>query len=345
MLRTLLKINYPIFLAPMAGVSTPRLAVEVSQAGGLGALGLGASPVDKAREQIRAVRQQMDLPYQVNFFCHQTMESDIGVEKQWVEYCCSHFQEEKLMDHFRDGFSCPYPSFLDNDLFLDLVIEEKVPVVSFHFGVPYPYQIKKLKQAGIILMATATSLVEARRIVEAGIDIVVAQGIEAGGHRGIFNPLVDAAMPTLDLVRLIKQEFSQPVVAAGGIMNADHVAEMFAAGADGVQLGTAFVQCSSSNASDAYRDALFAANGTQITSIISGRPARGLVNGWHTIDLPDRVACPPYPDAYYFAKELSRLTGKQKYAPFWAGMNVAQIQRIEAAELVASLATGLGLDN
>jgi nitronate monooxygenase len=166
---------------------------------------------------------------------------------------------------------------LDNDDFLNVVLETRPKAVSFHFGIPHPHQIQALKQAGIITMVSATNLIEAKAIEAAGIDIIIAQGIEAGGHRGIFNQTFDAAIKTSDLVQLISTHCKLPVVAAGGIMNGDQAKSMLKLGAAAVQLGTAFVQCKSSSANAAYRKALFSQSITQISSSLSGRPARGLV--------------------------------------------------------------------
>lgn len=337
MLRKFLNIQYPIFLAPMAGVSTPKLAAEVSNSGGLGSLGLGSCNHEEAKKQIEQLKQLTSLPFQVNFFCHQPEKSDATLENQWVQYCCSKFGRIDLMNNFSQAFSCLYSSFLENDNFLDLVIQEKVPAVSFHFGIPSKSQIYRLKQANIVTMASATNLIEASYIARSGIDIIIAQGIEAGGHRGVFNPNIDSAIPTLELVFLIKNNLSIPVVAAGGIMDAQDIHDCLRVGANGVQLGTAFVQCSSSKASETYRQSLFNSKVTQITATISGRPARGLVNDWHLkIDSPDRPLTPPYPYTYYFAKKIYEYTRQPQYAAFWAGSKVSKIKKMEASDLMKS---------
>ncbi|CAI3922097.1 NAD(P)H-dependent flavin oxidoreductase YrpB [Commensalibacter communis] len=342
MLQNLLKIKYPILLAPMAGVSTPELAAEVSNAGGLGSLGLGSSSINKAREQIQSLKKQTNLPFQVNFFCHESIDSNDDLEKNWMKYCCHQFQNLELIKQINSPFPCLYKSFKDGDDYLNLVIKEQVPIVSFHFGIPHAYQIDKLKQANIVTMASATNVSEALYIAASGIDIIIAQGIEAGGHRGTFNTHTDSSIKTIDLIHLIKKEITIPTIAAGGIMNSQHVQQCFKAGADAVQLGTAFVQCSTSNASKNYVDALFRHRETQITSSISGRPARGLINDWHRyIDHPNCPSPPPYPHAYYFAKELYKLTKDNKYEPYWAGMNVSEIERIEAKDLVQKLSHGI----
>mgnify|MGYP006164415889 CR=1 FL=1 len=179
----LLEIKHPIFLAPMAGVSTPELAAEVSNQGAFGALGLGANSAETAKVQILKTQELTDHPFQVNFFCHQSEQLDPEITQQWIDYIRPQF--EKFGAEPPAQLNCIYPSFLDNDDFLNVVLETRPKAVSFHFGIPHPHQIQALKQAGIITMVSATNLIEAQAIEAAGIDIIIAQGIEAGGHRGI----------------------------------------------------------------------------------------------------------------------------------------------------------------
>lgn len=340
----LLDIKYPIFLAPMAGVSTPKLAAEVSNAGGLGSLGLGATSIDLARKQILETKELTQHAFQVNFFCHQSISAQHEDNQQWIEYIQPQFK--KLGATVPQQLDCIYPSFLDNDDFLNLVLETKPKAVSFHFGIPHPHQIKALKDANIITMVSATNLAEAKAIEAAGIDIVIAQGIEAGGHRGIFNQSFDSGIQTTHLIQLLSANINLPIVAAGGIMNGFQAQYVINHGAAAVQLGTAFVQCPSSNANDAYREALFNRPITQITASISGRPARGILNTWATdIDLPNRPAVAPYPYAYDLAKQLHSAAskqGQQNFAAFWAGSNVTQIRSIDADELVEQLVIEMG---
>ncbi|AZM38789.1 nitronate monooxygenase [Acinetobacter baumannii] len=335
----LLEIKHPIFLAPMAGVSTPELAAEVSNQGALGSLGLGANSAETAKQQIIKTQELTDHPFQVNFFCHQSEQLDPEVAQQWINYIRPEF--EKFGAEPPTELDCIYPSFLDNDDFLNVLLETRPKAVSFHFGIPHPHQIEALKQAGIITMVSATNLIEAQAIEAAGIDIIIAQGIEAGGHRGIFNQTFDAAIKTSDLVQLISTHCKLPVVAAGGIMNGDQAKSMLKLGAAAVQLGTAFVQCKSSNANAAYRKALFSQSITQISSSLSGRPARGLVGTWHTlIDSPNRPQTPAYPYTYDLAKQLMSIANTHRdfsYSAFWAGSNVTHIRELEAADLVNQL--------
>ncbi|WP_413784514.1 NAD(P)H-dependent flavin oxidoreductase [Acinetobacter sp. S40] len=334
-----LEIKHPILLAPMAGVSTPELAAEVSNSGGLGSLGLGASNLSSAREQILQTQALTDAPFQVNFFCHQPQVLNEQEAQCWINYLKPEF--ERFNATPPQALDCIYPSFLDNDDFLNLILETQPKAASFHFGIPSTHQIQALKNSGIITLVSATNLTEAKAIEAAGIDIIIAQGIEAGGHRGIFNADMDGAVRTADLVQLINQHCKKPVIAAGGIMNGRQARQLMNLGAQAVQLGTAFVQCKTSNANAAYRQALLNQPLTQITSSISGRPARGIINHWHTqIDHPERPSVPAYPYTYDLAKQLHAVAnqmGDHGFGAFWAGSNVAQIREIEARDLINQL--------
>lgn len=212
-----LQLKYPIFLSPMAGIGTPQLAAEVSNAGGLGSLGLGALPALTGQRQIGETRKLTDRPFQINFFCHKSEPLDQNQADRWINYMEPHFK--KFSHNPPTTLPKIYQSFLENDDLLKMVLSTKPTGVSFHFGIPLPHQISALQEAGIITMVTATSLIEAKMIEMAGIDIIVAQGVEAGGHRGMFNPSQESAMTTGDLVQLIKRHTTLPIVAAGGIMN------------------------------------------------------------------------------------------------------------------------------
>ncbi|MEB3766734.1 nitronate monooxygenase [Acinetobacter sp. MD2] len=341
-----LNIQYPILLSPMAGISTPRLAAAISNSGGLGALGLGANTLEQAHEQILATQALTTQPFQVNFFCHQSTLPDQAIAQQWIDYLSPHFLKFNATPP--TALSCIYPSFLDSDDYLNLILATRPKSVSFHFGIPHPHQIQALKAAGIIMMATATNLVEALQIEQAGIDIIIAQGIEAGGHRGLFHPQIESGLSTLSLLRLLLQHCTLPIVAAGGIMNGKQAQDYLNMGASAVQLGTAFLATPESNASTAYREALTAKTATsQLTSSISGRSARGLINTWHTqIDTPQRPDLPAYPYAYDLAKQLHAIAlkqGCQNYAAFWAGTGVVNIQTQTAAKIFQGIVADLNI--
>ena len=336
-----LGIRYPIFKAPMAGVSTPELAALVSNAGGLGAVAIGASTVDAARQMIQRTRQLTSKPFNVNVFCHEPLLCNSAQQQAWIDYLQPFFT--KYGQPAPSQLTEIYPSFVGNQAMTELLLDEKPAVVSFHFGLPQQAQVEALKAAGITLLATATSLPEARLIEQAGIDAIVAQGIEAGGHRGIFNPAIDSAITTAELVRLLKAHTRLPVIAAGGIMDGNDIKHMLALGADATQLGTAFVVCQESAASAVYRMHLLnpATQLTQVTSVISGRPARGLINSWHTdIDHAQRPDVAAYPYAYDIAKQLNSAVTKQGHdnlAVFWAGTQVQRIQALDGAALMQYL--------
>ncbi|MCH4247659.1 MAG: nitronate monooxygenase [Acinetobacter populi] len=334
-----LDIVHPIFVAPMAGVSTPELAAVVSNAGGLGALGLGASSAQAAKTAIEKTRQLTQKPFQVNFFCHQPVEYNPQHAQQWIDYLSTQFAEFDAAPP--QTLQKIYQSFAENDDLLDVVLETKPKAVSFHFGLPRPDQLTALKQAGILTMVSVTQLSEALAAQQAGIDILIAQGIEAGGHRGTFNPQCDAGLATLDLLLLLKQYIDLPIVAAGGIMTGEDIRLYRELGADAAQLGTAFVQCAESAANDAYRTALFEQPLTQISDSISGRAARGLFNAWHQyVDLPERPQHAGYPYSYDLGKQLHAAAskqGEQGFGAFWAGSNVANIRRLDAAALMQTL--------
>lgn len=338
-----LGVSHPIFVAPMAGVSTPELAAAVSNAGGLGALGLGASKADAVRKAIEQTQALTDKPFQVNFFCHQPEAYDEAQAKLWIDYLTPQFQEFDALPP--SSLNKIYQSFVENDDLLNVVLETKPAAVSFHFGLPTVDQLDALKQAGIITMVSVTQLSEAIAAQQAGIDVLIAQGVEAGGHRGTFNPQCDAGLTTLDLVILLTQYVDLPIVAAGGLMTGDDIKLYMELGASAGQLGTAFVQCAESAANEAYRTALFEQPVTQITDSISGRPARGLFNAWHQfVDLPERPKHALYPYTYDLGKQLHAAAStqdEQGYGAFWAGSNVANIRRLDAKDLVHNLVSEL----
>ncbi|MFC5698913.1 NAD(P)H-dependent flavin oxidoreductase [Pseudomonas sp. GCM10022186] len=338
----LLGIEHPIIQAPMVGVSTPALAAAVSNAGALGSIGIGASTPAQARVMLAETRALTDGPFNVNLFCHRPAKADPKREGAWLEHLHPFFAEF--------GAEPPaaireiYKSFLDDPDMLQMLLEERPAVVSFHFGLPPGDWIRALKAAGIRLLASATTLEEARLVEAAGVDAIVAQGVEAGGHRGVFEPEKgDAGIGTLALLRLIARHCSLPVIAAGGIMDGQGISAALALGAQGVQLGTAFVPCPESAANAAYRAALKSerAHHTRITAVISGRPARGMVNRlWTDLDTLAAPALPDYPTTYDAAKALHAAAiarGCNDFAVQWAGQGAPLARELPAAELVKLL--------
>ncbi|SOC28034.1 NAD(P)H-dependent flavin oxidoreductase [Thalassospira xiamenensis] len=336
-----LGMTLPIVQAPMAGVSTPALAAAVSNAGGLGSIGVGASDATAARKMIEELRARTDRAFNVNVFVHETPKPDPVCEAAWLHALRPHFTE--FGGTPPSGLRTIYKSFVDDQDMLALLIEMKPAVVSLHFGLPSADVIAALKQAGIILFATATSLDEARKIEAAGIDVVVAQGIEAGGHRGIFDPDAhDDCLSTVALTRLLVRECKLPVIAAGGIMDGAGIAAVLDLGAVSAQLGTAFIACPESSADEGYRRALMGAGAyhTQLTSLISGRPARAIANRFTALKDTLDAAVPSYPIAYDAGKALNaaaKAKGEDGFGAQWAGQGAPLARAMPAAELVTTL--------
>jgi nitronate monooxygenase len=338
----LLGIEHPIIQAPMVGVSTPALAAAVSNVGALGSIGIGASTPAQARAMFAETRALTSRPFNVNLFCHRPAVSNAQREAAWLEHLRPLFSEFDAEPPA--GIREIYKSFLGDPEMAQLLLDERPAVVSFHFGLPPQDWIDALKGAGIRLLASATSLEEARLVEAAGVDAIVAQGVEAGGHRGVFEPEKgDDGIGTLALVRLIARHSRLPVIAAGGIMDGQGIRAVMALGAQGAQLGTAFVPCPESAANAAYRAALKSdrARQTRITAAISGRPARGMVNRlWTDLDTPDAPALPDYPNTYDAAKALhaaASTRGCNDFAVQWAGQGAPLAREMPAAELVKVL--------
>ncbi|WP_282052281.1 NAD(P)H-dependent flavin oxidoreductase [Phaeobacter inhibens] len=342
-----LGISLPILQSPMAGVSTPQMAAAVSNAGGLGALGIGAASVEQAEKMLLQTAALTGRPFNVNVFCHEPATADLVREAGWLQHLSPAFQEFGAKPP--QGLREIYTSFcVDRDM-QDMLIAQRPAVVSFHFGLPSQDVIAALKAAGVVLLATATSLTEARGLERAGIDAIVAQGWEAGGHRGIFDPAgEDGRLQTLPLVRELVGALALPVIAAGGMMTGADIAEALAAGAAAAQLGTAFIACPESSADAGYRAALLADDPeTEMTAVISGRPARCLSNRFTDWGRQNRDAgIPAYPIAYDAGKALNAAAKNRDefgYGAQWAGQGAAHARVMPTAELVAMLAQELSV--
>lgn len=334
--------SLPIIQAPMAGVSTPAMAAAVSNFGGLGSLGIGAADAETARGMIAAVRAMSDRPFNVNVFCNRPAVANRAREAAWLARLAPDFA--------RFGAQPPaeltevYTSFVEDDAKLAMLLEERPSVVSFHFGLPPAERIAALRDAGIVLFATATSLNEAKTIAAAGIDAVVAQGFEAGGHRGVFDPEApDDRLGICSLTRLLVRSLEIPVIAAGGIMDGAGVAACLVLGASAAQLGTAFITCPESAADAGYRAALLgpASEHTVLTTAISGRPARCIANRFTALgEQAERGMVPDYPIAYDAGKALiaaAKAAGEPGFGAQWAGQAAPLARSLPAATLLAEL--------
>jgi nitronate monooxygenase len=340
-------MELPIVQAPMAGVSTSRMAAAVSNAGGLGSIAIGAENVAGARRMIEELKRLTEKPFNVNVFAHKPAVADRPRELAWLDALKPIFQrlDAEPPKELREI----YTSFVVNNAMQDLLVETAPPVASFHFGLPAAAVISRLKAAGVMLLSSATNLSEAKQAADAGIDAIVAQGFEAGGHRGVFDPASpDSRLGAFALTRLLAQEMSLPIIAAGGIMDGAGIAAVLDLGATAAQLGTAFIACPESSADDDYRDALFGAGATAttMTSLISGRPARSLPNAFTALESAELkgVPVPAYPIAYDAAKAIAhaaKAKGERGFAVQWAGQGAPLARAMPAASLIETLAKEL----
>ena len=337
----------PIIQAPMAGTSSPELAAAVTNAGGLGSIAVGAVKAGAARDMITAVRNATSGPFNVNLFCHRPARADPVREAAWLQALSPEFARYGARPPAR--LAEVYTSFVADPEMLELLLETRPAVVSFHFGLPSQAAIDRLKAAGVVLFSTATCLAEALAATEAGVDAIVAQGWEAGGHRGVFDPQADdAQLGTAALTRILVARLAAPVIAAGGLMDGAGVAAALALGAQAAQLGTAFVGCPESSADSFHREALFGpgAYATEMTSMISGRPARCLPNRFTRLQHgpAGSAPLPDYPIAYDAGKALAaaaRGQGEGGYGAQWAGQGAPVARTMPAADLMATLAQEL----
>ena len=329
----LLGVEHPVLLAPMARVSTPELAAAVSAAGALGGLGSGMLGVDELRAQAEAVRAHTDRPFQLNFFCHPPAEI-VAAEATAARAAIAPLYEELGLGEPPEPST---PAIAFDAPRLEALLEIRPPVVSFHFGLPGDEAIAACREAGITVLASATTVAEARDLEGRGVDAVVAQGAEAGGHRGSY--LVDGddgPVGTLALVPQVADAVSVPVIAAGAIADGRGLAAALALGAGAAQIGTAFIACPESAAPPEYRQALRAADAehTTITRAFSGRPARVLRNrGTEEISEPL-----PYPTQMSLTAAL-RGAGRDPadFFPLFAGQGALLAREVPAAEVVATV--------
>lgn len=341
-LLDLLRIDWPIVQAPMAGTSTAEMAAAVSNAGGLGSIGVGAMTAEAAADAMAAFRARSSRSLNVNVFCHRPARRDPAREAAWLKRLRPEF--EAVTGSAPAVIREIYKSFVVDEPMLAAILAARPAVVSFHFGLPPDEWLRALKDAGIVLLGTATSLTEARANVAAGVQVVVAQGYEAGGHRGIFDPDgPDDQLGTVALTRLLTQKLDVPVIAAGGIMDGQGIAAALRLGAGAAQLGTAFVGTDESAADPGYRAALFsdAAYHTVMTRAVSGRPARCLANRFTALGARVRSGeIPCYPVAYDAGKALNaaaKAAGEAGYGAQWAGQGAPLARSLPAGRLMASL--------
>ena len=336
-----LGIQLPIIQAPMAGVQNSALTIAVSEVGGLGSLPCGMLSPGMIESEIKAIQQATNQPYSLNFFCHDMPEYNVQQHEKWQETLKPYFDEF--------GVECiSTPSGASRMPFshevADVIEPFRPPILSFHFGLPEASLLERVKNWGSKVIATATTLEEALWLEANGVDAIIVQGLEAGGHRGMF--LSDDLSTQVGLVDLLPQIVKQvriPVIATGGIADSNDVKVALSLGASAVQVGTAYLLCSEATTSVLHREALAgqAAQYTELTSVFSGKPARGIVNRAMSElgCFPETV--PSYPYAANEITQLRKLAEAQNsfdFSPLWSGQNVSGCEAISAAELTKKLA-------
>ena len=340
-MNTLLNIDLPIIQAPMAGVQASALAVAVSNAGGLGSLPAAMLTLDSLRSELQAISAQTTRPYNINFFCHTPPVPDAQRDTTWHAALSPYYDAFGLdMAAIAAGPGrAPFSAEV-----ADVVEPFRPPVVSFHFGLPPADLLARVKSWGSKVLASATTVDEARWLQAHGADAVIAQGLEAGGHRGHFlSDDLTAQMGTFALLPQIVQAVDVPVIAAGGIADAAGVAAALALGAVAAQVGTAYLLCPEATTSAVHRAALQsdAARHTALTRLFTGRPARGIVNRVMRELGPLSPVAPAFPLATAAMAPLrahAERLGSGDFSPLWAGQNTSGCRAIGAAELTRQLA-------
>ena len=343
-LQQLLGVDLPIIQAPMAASQGSALAVAVSNAGGLGSLPCAMLSLDAMRSELVAIRAQSGEPFNVNFFCHVPPVPSTERESAWRAALLPYYRKygidpEKIpAGPGRAPFSAEAAAVLD---------EIRPAVVSFHFGLPSPALVGRVKAWGTKVISSATTVEEALWLEAHGVDAIIAQGLEAGGHRGIFlSEDLSTQVGTFALLPQIVREVKLPVIAAGGIADAKGVAAAIALGAAGVQIGTAYLLCPEATTSAVHRTALKsgAARHTSLTNIFTGRPARGIVNRIIRELGPMSTAVPAFPLATSAITPLRAKAegqGSSDFSPLWSGQNVSGCKELPAAQLTRELAANL----
>ena len=342
-LRSLLGIELPIVQAPMAGSQGSALAAAVSNAGGLGSLPCAMLGIEALRQELAALQRQTTRPYNVNFFCHQAPVPDAAREAAWRRRLAPYHAELGLDPEAPSGGAARVPFGPEAAAVLETF---RPPVVSFHFGLPAPDLVQRVRAWGAKVLSSATTVDEARWLEAHGVDAVIAQGLEAGGHRGMFLSADLATQAgTMALVPQIVGAVKVPVIAAGGIASPQGVAAAMALGAAGVQVGTAYLLCPEATTSPIHRAALKSRESqtTALTNVFTGRPARGIVNRLMREVGPMSDAAPAFPLATGAVAPLRAKAeglGSGDFSPLWAGQNTTGCRELPAAELTTYLAEG-----
>ena len=339
-IRDLFGIELPIIQAPMAGVQGSALAVAVSEAGGLGSLPCAMLSLDGMRSELDVIVAATSRPFNVNFFCHSAPIPNLERESAWRLVLRPYYDEFGIDPDSVDPVAAR-GSFSHDAA--DVLSDFTPAVVSFHFGLPSDDLLQRVRSWGTTILASATTVDEARWLEARGVDAIIAQGLEAGGHRGHFlSDDLTRQVGTFALVPQIVRAVRVPVIAAGGIADAAGVAAALALGAAGVQIGTAYLRCPEATTSAVHRAALAseAARHTALTNLFTGRPARAIVNRLMREIGPMSARAPEFPLAVAAVLPLrtrAEAQGTGDFSPLWAGQNAAGCKDIPAAELTREL--------
>jgi nitronate monooxygenase len=339
-LLDLLRVEHPIIQAPMAGAMDGELVAAVSEAGGLGCLPCAMLNPEQLREEIAKIRTRTKKPIAVSFFCHVAPVPNNAREAAWRERLAPYYRELEIDPSAPVPFANRAPF---DEALLEAVLDTRPEVVGFHFGLPPAPLYAKLKKEGFPIIGSATTVVEARWLAEHGIDGVIAQGYEAGGHRGMFlTDNVATQVGTFALVPQVRDAVSVPVIAAGGISDARGIAAAFALGADGVQIGSAYLHTPEAKISSAHRAAVKSArdDGTVLTNVMTGRPARGFINRVIREQGPisDVPEFPLAAGALQPLRTKAEAQGSGDFSSMWSGQAVALGRVLGAGELTQQLA-------
>jgi nitronate monooxygenase len=342
-LTDLIPSRLPLLQAPMAGAQGSALALAVCTAGGVGSLPAAMLSPDALKAELQVLREQATGPWNVNFFCHTAPEPDATAETRWRE-ALRPFYDEAGIDPASVPAGAGRVPF--SHAVADVVEPFAPPVVSFHFGLPAPDLLARVKSWGSKVLSSATTVEEALWLQAHGVDAVIAQGLEAGGHRGMFlGTELGTQLGTFALLPQVVQAVQIPVIAAGGIADAAGVRAAMALGAAGVQVGTAYLCCPEATTTRLHRAALMseAARHTELTTLFSGRPARGIVNRLMRELGPLHLAAPAFPLATAAVAPLRahfEALGRTDCTPLWSGQNASSCQTLPATEVTAALARG-----
>ena len=341
-LASRLGIAWPLIQAPMAGVQDAELAIAVSEAGGLGSLPAAMLSPEALGEQIALIKRAGIEAFNVNFFCHTPPPPDPAADAAWRETLAPYYAEYGI-DPSTVGAGAGRQPF--DETSMAIIKATRPPVISFHFGLPDLAFVDEIRTLNLLIASSATTVAEAVWLDRNGADVIIAQGLEAGGHRGSFLDLSLTSQTRLDeLLPQVCAATSKPVIAAGGIAGANDIRRCMADGAAGVQVGTSYLLCPEASTRAVHREALRQTRqGTAVTNVFSGRPARGIRNrAIEELGLISEKA-PAFPgasDAFVPLREAAEAAGHGDFSPLWSGTDRSGCAEVSAAEMTARLSAG-----